>query len=57
MFWVYEVVERGGGGGGRWCGGCGGGWLRFAGLFKLFTVFDFELDFCWFSSQHFFDTK
>lgn len=54
VFWVYKVEERGGGGGGGgWSGGGGGGWLRFAGLFKLVAVFDFELDFCGFSSQHF----
>lgn len=52
VFWVYKVEERGGGGGG-WSGGGGGGWLRFAGLFKLVAVFDFELDFCGVSSQHF----
>ena len=47
---VKEVEESGGaggsGGGGGGCGGDGG----LSGFFKFFFVFNFDLDFCWFSS-------
>lgn len=45
-----EMKERGGGGSGGWGGRGSGG--RFAGLFELFFVFDLDLDFAGFSSQH-----
>lgn len=51
-----EEVKEGGGGGGRGCRGSSGriGRWGLAGFFEFFFVFDFQLDFGWFSPQHFY---